>query len=212
MPDRTPLLYASHIPYPSVTDQPLQTRMDLWADVVEGRHLVFTANGAEFPGPPLMANKAAFAEQKVPSKRRVGIRYICNPRLQINSRNHSAMRPLLSVPTIPGLIRRILYWGRRYPDIPAHPCKCDVKSAFKPSPLSIGMILRDGARVVSCLMNYLGLYCGRKESRGNWGPISSLLMQFVAGCVPSNTHTRGPESFEAIQFVGDGGLPYRKWA
>ena len=50
------------------------------------------------------------------------------------------------------------------------------------------------------------MYFGWKGAPGKWGIISSLLMQFVSSNVPENIHTHGPESFEANQFVDDGGF------
>ena len=50
------------------------------------------------------------------------------------------------------------------------------------------------------------MYFGWEGAPGNWGIISSLLMQYVASHVPRNSHTHGPASFEAFQFVDDGGF------
>lgn len=121
------------------------------------------------------------------------------------------------VPTIPSLIRRILYWKRRYPGIAIVLCKRDVKSAFKLAPLSIRMIYKAGLRVAEYVMIYVGMYFGWQGDPGNWGIISSLLMQFVANHKPRDSSTHDPERFEAYQFVDDGGfddplLGMRPWA
>ena len=50
------------------------------------------------------------------------------------------------------------------------------------------------------------MYFGWKGAPGNWGILSSLLMQFAASHIPRNTFPHGPESFEAYQFVDDGGF------
>ena len=55
-------------------------------------------------------------------------------------------------------------------------------------------------------MVYLSMYFGWKGAPGNWGILSSLLMRFVASHIPRNIYARGPESFEAFQFVDDGGF------
>ena len=68
------------------------------------------------------------------------------------------------------------------------------------------MILYSGLRVANYIMTYLSLYFGWEGAPGNWGVVSSLLMQFVAAHKPTNAHTHGPESFEAFQFVDDGGF------
>ena len=115
-------------PYPSVRDNPIQSLKDLWRDLVEGRLFLFTTRSEGKVG-PLMETKLPFVEQEsmgVPK-----IRYINDPRLEINSRANSRRRPFLFVPTIPSLLRRVLYWRRRYHGVPIWLCKRDVKSAFK---------------------------------------------------------------------------------
>ena len=65
---------------------------------------------------------------------------------------------------------------------------------------------RAGLRTADYLAVYLSTYFGWGESPGNWGIISSLLMQYVAPHAPKNTHAQGPGSFESYQFVDDGGF------
>ena len=131
-------LRSPQMPYPPVRDNPIRMLKDLWPDVLEGRLFIFTTKSEELMG-PLMETKLTFAEQKDPIKESgVKIRYICDPRLNINSSTHSRRHPLLSVPAIPSLLRGILFWKRRYPDIPVYLCKRDAKSAFKLSPSRSG--------------------------------------------------------------------------
>ena len=156
---------------------------------------------------PLMETELSFVEQKaVGDINAKKVRYICDPRVEINSRTDSRRHPFLYVPTIPSLLRGILYWERRYPRVPILLCKRDVKSAFKLVPLSVRMIYHAAVRIGNYLMVYLSMYFGWKGAPGNWGIISSLLMQFLSSYSPRNAHTHGPESFEAHQFVDDGGF------
>ena len=183
-----PPLRFAQTPYPSVRDNPDQSIKDLWPDLAEARLILFTARGECLLG-QLVETKLSFAEHKdVSVEGDTKIRYICDPRLEINSRTDSRRHPFLFAPTIPSLLRRILYWKRRYPGIPVFLCKRDVKSAFKLIPLSIRMMYRAGLRIADYIMAYLSLYFGWKGAPGNWGAISSLLMQYVASSEPKNTH------------------------
>ena len=186
-------------PYPSVRDEPLKTIEHLWPDLLEGRLFLFSEKSEEFTE-YLMETKLTFVEQKDK------LRYICDPRAEINERTSSRRHPLLIVPTIPSLLRRILYWKRRYPDIPILLGKRDVRSAFKLIPLSISMFYHAGLRVANYILLYLSLYFGWKGSPGNWGVIATLTLQYIAAHKPENGNTHGPGSFEAFQFVDDGGF------
>ena len=201
----SPPITSPQQPYPSVRDNPQQTIHDLRPDLIEGRLFLFSTRSEDKLG-PLMETKLSFVEQKDVGGTGAKIRYICDPRVEINSRADSRRHPFLFVPTIPSLLRRILFWKRRYPKIPVLLCKRDVKSAFKLIPLSIRMLYHTGLRISDYLLVYLSMYFGWKGAPGNWGIISSLLMQYVASHVPKNAHTHGPESFEASQFVDDGGV------
>ena len=186
-------------PYPSVRDEPIKTLEHLWPDLLEGRLFLFPEKSEAFTE-DLMETKLTFVEQKDK------IRYICDPRAEINERTSSRRHPLLTVPTIPSLLRRILYWKRRYPVSPILLGKRDVRSAFNLIPLSVSMFYHAGLRVANYILIYLSLYFGWKGSPGNWGVISTLTMQYIAAHKPKSGRTHGPESFEAFQFVDDGGF------
>ena len=193
-------------PYPSVRDNSIQSIHDLWPDLVEGRLFIFSVKSESTVG-PLMETKLSFVEQKVVGNTNATkIRYICDPRLEINPRTDSRRHPFLFATTIPSLLRGILFWKRRYPGVPILLCMRDVKSAFKIVPLSIRMLYHAGVRIANYLMIYLSMYFGRKGAPGNWGIISSLLVQFLSSHMPKNSFTHGPGSFGAFQFVDDGGF------
>ena len=154
-------------------DDPLLTLEHLWLDVLEGRLFIFTTI-SEPHTEELMGTRLSLVEQKDKS------RYICDPRLAINEGTDSKRHPLLVVPTIPALLRGILFRGRRYPGIPILLAKRAVSSAFKLIPLSIGMLSRAGFRVAHFILVYLIMYFGWKGSPGNWGAISTLTLQYIA--------------------------------
>ena len=99
-----------------------------------------------------------------------------------------------------------MYRKRRYPGIPVLLGKRDVRSAFKLIPLSISMLYHAGFRVANYILIYLSLYFGWKGSPGNWGVMSTLTLQYLAAHRPRKSKLHGPESFEAFQFVDDGGF------
>ena len=159
-----PLRFAKN-PYPSVRGNPAQSLSDLRPDIVEGRLFLFTTKSEGKLG-PLMETKLSFLEQKdVSVDGGAEIRYICDPRLEINSRTDSRRRPFLFVPTIPSLLRRILYWGRRYPGIPVFLCKRDAESAFKLIPLPIRMLYRACRMISDYIMVTLAFTSAGKEPR-----------------------------------------------
>ena len=144
-------------PYPSAVGNPLAALEHLRPDVLEDRLFAFTYKSDDYTE-SLMDTRLSFVEKKDK------IRYICDPRLEANERTDSKRHPLLAVPTIPSLRMRILYWKRRYPDIPILLAKRDVKSAFKLIPLSISIISHAGFRVAIYILVYISLYFGWKGS------------------------------------------------
>ena len=110
-----------------------------------------------------MEPKIPFREQK-DIRIEVGaeIRHICDPRLETNARSDPRRRQFLYSPTIPSLIRGILYRGRRYHGVAILLCNSGAESSFKHIPLSIRMLYRSGVRVDDYLMVYLSMYSGRK--------------------------------------------------
>ena len=196
-------------PYHSVRDDPHTALEHLRPDVIEGRLFIFSKASEQFTE-DLMVTRLSLVEQKDK------IRYICDPRLEINERTDSRRHPLLIVPTIPALLRRVLFWKRRYPGIPVLPAKRDVRSAFKLIPLSISMLLHAGFKVEHYILAYLSLYFGWKGSPGTWGVMATLTLQFISRHRPVDPHENGPGHFEAFQIVDDGGfaepaLSIRPW-
>ena len=51
---------------------------------------------------------------------------------------------------------------------------------------------------------YSSLFFGWKPSPGNWGAISTLLIQYVAAFTPDDIRPCGPGSLAAYQYVDDG--------
>ena len=111
--------------------------MDQWEDLVKGRVMLFTKWREHLLG-KLMESSLSLATQKdVTKKDGVKVGYISDPRVEINERIDPAAHPKVRVPKQANVIRRILYWKRRYPTIPVLLCKRDVKGAFKLLPISI---------------------------------------------------------------------------
>ena len=197
--DLTPRPYDPHQPYPSIRDNPVTTFEHLWPDLLEARLFIFTAK-SEMYTDHLMETRLSSVDQKGE------IRYIFPPRLGVNERADSKRHPLLTLPTIPALLRRILYWESRYPGIPVLLSKRDVMPSFKLIPPSIDMLYRDGFRIGHVVLMYLSLYFGWKGAPGTWGVVSTLMQQYIANRNPDNPNSNGAESFEASQFVDDGGF------
>ena len=191
-------------PYSSVRDNPIRTAQDLWGDVVKGRILLFT-HACEHTLGPLMESRLAFVTQKdITKPEGQKVRYISDPRVEINERCEPKLHPRVRVPQHGHVIRRVLYRKRRYPAIPVLLCKRDVKGAFKLLPVSIVGLAHMGVRFAEYMIVYLSLFFGWKPSPASWGIISSLLLQFVASFIPRDKYAMGPEGFRAYEYVDDG--------
>ena len=73
-------------PYPSVRGDPINTLKNLWREVLEGGLFIFTTSSEQYTE-SLMETRLSFVEQKDK------IRYICDPRLEINERADSRRHP-----------------------------------------------------------------------------------------------------------------------
>ena len=167
-------------PYSSVRDNPQRTCEDMWGDLVKGRVMSFSKRCEHLVG-PLMESRLAFATQKdVAKDSGVKVRYIFDPRVEINERIDPATHPRVRVPKHANAIRRILYWKRRYPTIPVSLRKSDVKGAFELLPISIRGLPHMGLQFSEYMILYLSLYFGWKPSPASWGVISALLLQYVS--------------------------------
>ena len=190
-------------PYATVADSPERTAGDLWEDLVKGRLMVFTVRAEPITG-DLMESRLAYVSQKdVTNPDSVKVRYISDPRLEINSRIDTERHPRCIVPKHQNVARRVLYWQRRYPGIDILLCKRDVKGAFKLLPVAIAGLTHMGCRFASYIVTYLAMFFGWKPSPANWGVITSMLLQYVATFQPTDEHTCGPESFSPYQYVDD---------
>ena len=138
-------------PYPPVRDSPMGASEHLRRELLEGLIFIFTTKSEPF-AENLMGGKLTYVEQH--SK----IRYIRDPRLNINERTSPKRHPFMSVPPTPSIRRGILYWKRRYPEAPILLPKRDLRAAFKLIPLSIEMFPRAVCMVGGYLLVYLSLY------------------------------------------------------
>merc|ERR1712112_649847 len=92
-------------------------------DLVKGRIMLFSERCEHLVG-DLMESRLAFVTQKdVTKKDGVKVRYISDPRVEINERIDPATHPRVRVPKHANVIRRVLYWKRRYPTIPVLLCR-----------------------------------------------------------------------------------------
>ena len=108
------------------------------------------------------------------------VRNICDPRIDTNARAHSRRQPLLAVPSIPSIVRRILFRKRGYPGMPILLAKRDVMAAFKLILLAIRTLARAGFRAGRFIMTYLSMYFGWKGFPGTWGAIPTSTLQYIA--------------------------------
>ena len=183
----SPPVRSAQLPYSGVRDNTDRTANDMWEDLVKGRVMLFTKVCEHRVG-PLMESRLAFATQKdVTKEAGVKVRYISDPRVEINERIEPKHHPRVRAPKHGNVARRILYWERRYPTIPALLCKRDVKGAFKLRPVSIVGLAHMGLQFANYMILYPSLYFGWKPSPASWGIISSLLLQFVASFSPKPT-------------------------
>ena len=173
-------------------------------DVTKGRILLFTQACQDTLG-PLMESRLAFVTQK--DATRPGghkVRYISDPMVAINERIEPKHRPRVGVPQHAHVIRRILYWKRRYPTIPVSLCKRDVKGALKLPPASIVGLARAGVRFARFAIVYPSLFFGWKPLPASRGVISSMLLRLVASFAPKHPSSMGPEGFRAYEYLYDG--------
>ena len=155
-----------------------------------------------------MESRLAFATQKdVTKESGVKVRYISDPRVEIDERIGPTTHHRVRVPRHANLIIRVLYWKRRYPTLPVLLCKRDFKGAFKLLPIAIRGLTHMGIQFSEYMILYVSLYFGWEPSPASRGVISTLLLQFVASFVPSRPREVGPEGFVAYEYVGDGEFP-----
>ena len=201
--DRRPKRFAQE-PYSSITDNLESTASSLWEDVVKGRMFVVTVASEAYLGELMESKLAAVVQRDVSNPSKDKVRYISDPRLEVNERMCKYRHPKCVIPRHANVARRILFWQRRYPGVPVLIAKRDVKGAFKLIPVSIRGLWHMGCRVANFVCVYLALFFGWRPSPANWGIMASLLMQFVAAHSPANIWSEGPEAYVAYQYVDDG--------
>ena len=147
-------------PYSSIMDNPERTCEDLWGGLVKRRVMLFSKECDHLVG-PLMESRLAFVTQKdVTQKEGVKVRYISDPRVEINERIDPWNHPKVRVPKHANVIRRIMYWKRRYPTIPVLLSKRNVEGAFKLFPVSVRGLTHMGLQFSNFMVLYLSLYFG----------------------------------------------------
>ena len=168
------------LPYASIVGNPVRTASDMWEYLVNGRVRLYSKRRDHLLG-PLLESKLAFATQKGKAKADgVQVRYISDPRNEIDERIEPKTRPTVRVPQHANVVRTVLYWKRRYPPTPVLLCKRGVEGAFELLPLAICALPHMGVHCSKYMIMYLSLYFGWKHSPASWGVTSSLLPQYVA--------------------------------
>ena len=195
--DKMPVRFAQE-PYSSINDDVNATASSLWEDVLKGRMFVITSDSEPYLGNLMESKLAAVVQKDVCNPSMNKVRYISDPRLEVNERMCKLRHPKCVAPRHANVARRILFWQRRYPGVPVMISKRDVKGAFKLIPVSVKGLCYMGCRVANFVCVYLSLFFGWRPSPANWGIIASLLMQFIASHAPSNTWSEGPESYVAF--------------
>ena len=203
-------------PYSSVVDNPDRTCQDLREDLFKGRIMLFSKKCEHLVGPRVESRLVFVTQKDATQVGGIKVWYISDPRVEINERIEPKNHPMVRVPKHANVIRRIMYWKRRYPTIPVLLRKRDVEGAFKLSPASTRGLTHMGIQFSSYMVLYLSLYCGWGPSPASRGIISTLLLQFVSSFVPVRPRDMGPEGFVAYEYVGDGAfaepwLDVRPW-
>ena len=202
--------------YANVQDNPQNTAAELWGGVLKGRLVAFAVDSEPYTG-SLMESKLAYVTQKdVTNPANTKVRYISDPRNEVNERIENDHHPQRIIPRHQNVTRRVLYWKRRYHTVPILICKRDANAAFKFIPVSIRGVAYMGCRFSGFLIMYIALFFGWRPSPANWGLIAKFLMQYVAAYRPASGHRGGPESFISYQYVDDGafvepGVGLRPW-
>ena len=149
-----PPVSSAKLPYASARDNPERTASDMWGDMVEGRVMFFTKMFAGMVGPLTVSIWAFFTQKDVTRNEGAKVRYISDHMVDINERIEPKHHPMVRVPKRGDVIRRILYWGGIYPDIPVLFRTGDLKGAFKFLPVSIVGLTHMGQQ----FSNYMILY------------------------------------------------------
>ena len=81
----------------------------MWEDLLKGRAMLYTQRCERLVG-PLMESRLALVTQKdVTKDEGVKVRYISDPRVEINERIDPKTHPRVRVPRHANVIRRVLY-------------------------------------------------------------------------------------------------------
>ena len=144
--------------YANINDNPEATAAELWEDLVKGRLMIFTDRSEPFAG-DLMGSKLAYVLQKdATNPDVVKVRYISDPRNEVNDRLENDRRPQCIIPRHQNVARRAMYWKRRYPAIPILISKRDFKGSFKLIPVSVRGLAYMGCRFAKYVAMYLAIF------------------------------------------------------
>ena len=206
--DRMPVRFEQQA-YSSIDDHPGEAKKEFRAGLFRGL-VVFTAR-SDFQMGPLMESKLAYVFQKdVADPAKTKVCYISDARSEVNERLDKDRHPKCITPRHQHISRRIIYWGKRCPNIRVWISKRGVWSAFKLIPVSIRSMAYMGCRFAGYMVVYLPLFFGWGPSPANWGVISTLLMQYIPAFVPGDLFLSVSESMVAYQYF-DGGAIVEPW-
>ena len=94
--------------YSNVQDNPRDTAAELWGDVLKGRLLAFTVASETFTS-NLMESKLAYVSQKdATDPDSTEVRYISDPRNEVNERIHNEHHPQCVIPRHQNVARRVM--------------------------------------------------------------------------------------------------------
>lgn len=179
------------LPYSSVMDNPNRTCQDFRGGLVKGGAMLFSKR-CDRSVSPLVESRLAFSTREDGDRESgVEVRYISDTRIAIYERIDPKTHPRVRAPKRAKVIRRILYWKRRYPTIPAMLRKRDINGAFKLLPMSIRRLTHVGLQFSNYTILYISLYFRWKPPPATRGVISSLLLQFVSPIRTFSTQRNG---------------------
>ena len=165
-----------------------------------------------------MESKLAFFTQKdITKPDGLKVRYISDPRIEINEMIEPTRHPMVRAPIHANVIRTILYWETLYPTTPELLRKRDSEGSLKLLPVSVVCLAHMSLQFPNYVILYLSLFIGWEPSHASWGAIPSLLLQPISPFTPRRPRIMWPERFAEYEYFDDGAfvghwLNLRPWA
>ena len=167
-----------------------------------------------------MESKLAYVTQRdVTNPENANVRYISDPRNEVDDRLDNARQPQCVIPLQRNVARRMMYWKRRIPSIPILTCKRDVNGA-----LNLITVWAKGIAYLGCMYAifiamYHAQFSGCRTTPANWGIVSIVRTQYVSAYCSRDDYIdgaflepcRGLRHWQDVSVWGDS-LMRRLWA